>query len=47
MANACAWWGTEGEPPIDFADMRNDECGFVPMNGETINELQRRIPATG
>lgn len=29
-AHARAWWGTEGEPPIDFADMRDDECGFVP-----------------
>ena len=30
FARARAWWGTEGEPPIDFADMRTDECGFEP-----------------
>lgn len=29
MAHARAWWGSDGEPPIDFADMRTDECGFV------------------
>lgn len=47
MAHARAWWGSEGEPPIDFSDMRTDECGFVPVNGETINaELPRRIPTT-
>ncbi|WP_041360217.1 hypothetical protein [Nitrosomonas sp. Is79A3] len=37
MAHARAWWGTEGEPPIDFSDMRTDECGFVPMNGDNKN----------
>jgi hypothetical protein len=32
MANARAWWGTNNsEPPIDFSDMRNDECGFIPV----------------
>ena len=37
MANARAWWGSDGEPPIDFAYMRTGKCGFVSMNGETIN----------
>lgn len=31
-ARARAWWGTEGDPPIDMADMRTGECGFVPMD---------------
>ena len=31
-ARAREWWGTEGDPPIDMADMRTGECGFVPMD---------------
>ena len=31
-ARARAWWGTEGDPPIDMADMRTDWCGFVELD---------------
>ncbi len=32
MAHVRAWWGTEGELPIDFSDMRDDDCGFIAVN---------------
>ena len=31
MAKARAWWGND-KPPIGFADMRTDSCGFIPEN---------------
>lgn len=32
LADAALWWkGCEGEIPIDRADMRTDDCGYVPI----------------
>lgn len=38
-ARARAWWGSEGEPPIDMSDMRADGCGFMELN-EVKNEIR-------
>ena len=36
-ARARAWWGTEGDPPIDMADMRTGECGFMELDKGKLN----------
>lgn len=33
MVNARTWWsGCQGEPPIDFADLKTEMCGYVPLD---------------
>lgn len=38
MDRARAWWGTEGEPPICFGDLRTNDCGFIDIKTEELKK---------